>query len=127
METSPVTCSVGRAGKRPETEAGFLQAVRQLARLYNWREYHTYDARHSSKGFPDLCLCRPPRLIFAELKSARGRVTPEQDAWLQDLARVPGVAVFIWRPSDWPAIDAILKGGAAAGGCIEVEITDQEG
>jgi hypothetical protein len=103
------TSSAGAVAGVPESEKGFLQAVRQLARLYHWREYHTHDARHSSKGFPDLCLCRPPRLLFIELKSARGSVTPEQEAWLQDLARVPGTEVFVFRPADWPDIEAILS------------------
>jgi hypothetical protein len=86
-----------------------MQAVRELARLYGWMEYHTHDSRRSTSGFPDLVLLRPPRLIFAELKTPKGRVTPEQEVWLQALARVPDMEVFCWRPHDWPFIEAVLK------------------
>ena len=62
-------------------------------------------------GFPDLVLVHPRRqlLAFAELKSDRGRVRPEQEAWLADL-REAGVVAFLWRPSDWAAIQAFLTG-----------------
>ena len=73
-------------------------AVIDLARMLGWLVYHTHDSRHSGKGFPDLVMCHPRSgaLLFAELKSVTGRVTPEQDEWLRALA-VRGVA-FLWRP-----------------------------
>jgi hypothetical protein len=55
-------------------------------------------------GLPDLILCRPPRLVFAELKSARGRVSPQQQAWLNALSQCAGVEVYLWRPDDWQTI-----------------------
>lgn len=112
------TATAGAVGSVPETEAGFLEAVIALARLRGWKCFHPRPARTAAgwrtalqgdAGWPDLVLCRPPRLIIAELKTERGRVTPEQDTWLQALALVPDVHVFVFRPHDWPAIEAILQ------------------
>jgi hypothetical protein len=96
---------------RPETEAGFLDAVIQLAHLCGWWTYHTHDSRHSAKGFPDLVLVRAPDAIFAELKSERGRVTAEQADVLARLA-LCGLETAVWRPSDWPTIERRLKARA---------------
>src|SRR5690348_14045149 len=91
---------------RTITEKQFMQQVMDLARYTGWTAYHTWNSQHSTAGFPDLCLVRPPRLIFAELKTERGRVRPEQVAWLELLGDCPLVEVALWRPSD---IDRIAK------------------
>ena len=64
----------------------------------------------TSKGFPDLVIARtdPPRLIYAELKSAKGRIAPEQKEW-QARLEANGQEFYIWRPSDWPEIERILS------------------
>jgi len=90
-------------------ERDFQQQVQDLARLCGFRVYHTYDSRRSPEGYPDCCFVRPPRLIYAELKSERGKPTPAQLEWLHDLAEISGVEVFIWRPSDWDQIVAALE------------------
>jgi hypothetical protein len=91
-----------------------------------WRWYHTRDSRRSVPGFPDLVLVRPPRLLFVELKTERGKLTADQVAWLEDLEMVsatfvgrawdppadplpPPVEVYVWRPSDRPEIERILR------------------
>jgi hypothetical protein len=86
------------------TEKAFLAQVRELARLFGWLEFHPYDSRRSTPGYPDLFMVRPPRLIFAELKSDTGRVTEAQRAWLETLGQCPGVEVYVWRPGDFDAI-----------------------
>lgn len=78
------------------------------ARLMQWRHYHTHTAKHSPRGFPDLVLVRPPRLVFAEAKADRTRVTDDQHAWLKDL-RASGQEAYLWRPSDWRAVESILR------------------
>jgi len=83
--------------------------VEELARLEGWIAYHTYDSRRSQPGFPDLVLVRFPRLIFAELKSEKGRVRPEQQMWLDNLKKVRKVGTYLWRPSDWDTIASTLK------------------
>lgn len=93
-----------------ETEAGFLEYVRHYARLHNWRTYHPLRSDGSEPGWPDLVLCRPPRLIIAELKTDRGRLDADQAGWLDDLelcSRPPEI-YRTWRPADRPAIHRIL-------------------
>ena len=90
-------------------EADFQAAVIELAEVLGWRVYHTHNSRRSQPGFPDLTMVRDGNLIFAELKTTSRRPTPDQMSWLNDLGIVPGLVVFIWRPSDWPDIEWALK------------------
>ena len=82
------------------TEADLQAAIADLAAVLGWRSYHTFDSRRSNAGFPDLCLWRDHRLIFAELKSAKGKLTPEQEATLDSLMLTAG-ELHVWRPKDW--------------------------
>ena len=68
-----------------------------------------------AKGLPDLIMARRGRVIFAELKSTKGKVRPDQQMWLDELtARVPDVTheVYTWRPADWQSgeIERVLLG-----------------
>jgi hypothetical protein len=93
---------------RSEPERELLANVLQIAKLGRWRVYHTFDSRRSVAGFPDLVLCRPPRVLFVELKREGGRLTAEQDAWLRALAACPGVEVALWTPAMLEEIGATL-------------------
>lgn len=93
------------------TEAAFQTAIIQLATLAGWLCHHEYDSRRSTPGYPDLTLTRNGRLLICELKTERGRVRPEQRAWLAALAQCPGVEVALLRPHDWPTIEAALLHG----------------
>jgi hypothetical protein len=66
---------------------------------HGWRTPVSADGA----GFPDLVLCRARdgRIIVAELKAEKGRVTEAQRAWLDDLSAA-GVPVFTWWPADYP-------------------------
>ncbi len=90
------------------SERRWQQQVVQVARLYGWTWYHTHDSRRSQPGFPDLVLCRPPRLIAAELKTERGVVTLHQRAWL-DILEACGIPAYVWRPRDLPDVQRILE------------------
>ena len=90
------------------TEKDFMESVVELARLTGWLCYHTHDARRSEPGFPDLAMTRGGRVVFAELKSDKGKVSPAQREWLTALASCPGVEVFVWRPADWDEIERTL-------------------
>jgi hypothetical protein len=65
-------------------------------------------------GFPDLVMVREPKLVFAELKAPRGRLSAEQSAWIGALQLVApdsagyDVLVRVWRPADWPEIEQML-------------------
>lgn len=102
---------VRRAIDLEMTEKDLQRAVVQLAEVYGYRRsYHTYDSRRSAKGFPDLVLVGRGRVIFAELKSERGKVSPEQQGWLEDLGEIGGnVHAYLWRPSDLEQIPEALK------------------
>jgi hypothetical protein len=91
------------------TERDLTGYVRDTARLFGWRRSHTWLSKHSPAGFPDEVLVRPPRLIFAELKSNTGRLSPDQQAWLEELREVPGVEVYVWNPADMDTIAEILR------------------
>lgn len=86
------------------TEDELQQAVIAHAEAHGWLVYHTHDSRRSQPGFPDLCLVKPPRVLFIELKSENGRVQPEQQKWLDTLAACDTVAAGLVRPSQLDAI-----------------------
>jgi hypothetical protein len=90
------------------TEKQFRQGVYDLARTFGWLVYFTWNSLHSPAGFPDLVLVKDDQLIFAELKSQKGKTTPAQDGWIEALRQVPDVLVFVWRPSDWDEIVSVL-------------------
>lgn len=114
--SAPARAQAARAGlgearrilKATVTEKDFLQQVRDMAHLFGWRSYHSLVSRGSEPGFPDLCLCRPPRLLMVELKTSRGRVRPEQEEWLADL-NACGIEAAIWRPDDLASIEQTLR------------------
>ena len=54
-------------------------------------------------------LCRPPRLVFVELKSEKGKTTPAQDHWLELFGRCPGVEVYLSRPSELVRVVKVLR------------------
>ncbi len=90
------------------TEAVFQRSVVELAQWMAWRCYHTFDSRRSTQGYPDLTLVREDRLIFAELKSDRGRLSKGQRDWLQAL-EMAGAEAYVWRPRSWGEILETLK------------------
>lgn len=92
-----------------ESEKHFLGRVVQLARACGWVDWHTLDSTGTRAGEPDLRLVRPPRVIFAELKSQHGRVRLEQAAAIALLEQCPGVETYLWRPSDWARVVEVLR------------------
>lgn len=82
------------------TENMLRDAIVELARRLGWLYYFTSRSDHSPAGFPDLCLVRGGRLLFAELKVGRNTPTAEQYDWMAALS-LCGVEVAIWRETDW--------------------------
>ncbi len=109
--------------KPPELERDFQGAVIETARLAGWKVAHFRAARTrhgwrtpvaaDGAGFPDLLLVRGAQLVAAELKSAAGKVAGAQAEWLDALDGA-GVAVYVWRPDDWPEVVETLTGKAPA-------------
>lgn len=100
---------VGNVMAALQSERSLQESVRQLAKLTGWLYFHGWTMLHSQPGFPDTVLINPPRLIVAELKVEGEDPTDEQEVWLANF-RACGVEAYVWRPSDWPTIEAILKG-----------------
>jgi VRR-NUC domain-containing protein len=92
---------------RTITEKQFQAQVLELAQRLGWKTHHTWTQIHSPAGFPDLVMARGSRIVFAELKSQKGRVTLEQRDWLARL-RVAGAEAYLWRPEDWDTIITLL-------------------
>jgi hypothetical protein len=93
---------------RSVSEKSFAAQVLEVAERYGWTRYHTHDARRSPRGFPDEVLVKPPRVIFAELKTEQGKTTRDQERWLSLFERCPGVEAYCWRPSQLEAVWAAL-------------------
>ena len=89
------------------SEKQFQELVIDYARLKGWEVYHTHNSRRSAPGYPDLSMVRGARHVVAELKSEHGRLTPEQERWLEAFRATPA-EVYIWRPSAWPDIKRVL-------------------
>ena len=87
------------------SEAELQANVIELARLGGWLYFHDNDSRRNRAGFPDLVFVHPMsgRTVYAELKSAKGRIRPEQQQWIDALYR-GGHEVYVWRPEDWPVL-----------------------
>lgn len=99
-----------------QSEAQFMAAVTQLAAIRGWSwmhirpglnergRYRTPVSGALGSGWPDLVLVRTGRLIFAELKAQKGKVTGLQQTVLGVLGAIPCAEVYVWRPSDWELI-----------------------
>ena len=116
---------------RPDTinhlisEKDFLTTVIEYAQAHGWKVAHfrpgmtgrrvgrdgkpvwVTPVQGDGKGFPDLVLVRERVLIFAELKSQKGRVSKEQLGWLDAISPTCAGA-YCWRPEDWNEIEWLL-------------------
>lgn len=92
------------------TEAQFQQAVINIAQYSGWLVTHFRPALTKSgrwataiqghKGFPDLVLAKGWNVIIAELKTNKGKLSPEQVKWATEI----GPIYRLWRPQDWKEI-----------------------
>lgn len=88
------------------TEKEFQSQVVQLAKICGWKVYHTYDSRRSEPGMLDLILVKN-RVLWRELKTATGKITPAQRDWLAAL-EAAGQDARVWRPEDFNSIQEEL-------------------
>ena len=91
------------------SERELREQVRDMCGLFGWKFHFTWLAIHSPKGFPDLVLRKPPRIIYAEIKTEKGKLTPAQEEWQVDL-KACGQETYVWRPSQFTEIISILRG-----------------
>lgn len=124
-----------------QSEKAFEAAVVEYAEHQGWKTAHFNDSRREvvnkrtgerqlvgdkdAKGFPDRVFARNGRIVIAELKAEKGRLSREQKDWLaalgspdgeDDMALLslrvrgtwPRAWVCCWKPSDWPEIQRVL-------------------
>jgi hypothetical protein len=96
----------------PMSEKQLMETILQACSLLKYKAYHTFDSRRSEPGFPDLVICGHSRLFFFETKSATGRVTPDQQGWLDALSLVEGPPlVEVIKPATLDRCLALLQKG----------------
>lgn len=121
-----------QAGRMSERE--LLEAVVECAQRLGYLVAHIPDELYKlavsvdrpdmmagAAGLPDLILVHPGDkwlpVIFAELKTERGRVRPMQQVWLDALDRESlddgFVRVVLWKPMDWldGSVERVLRNG----------------
>jgi hypothetical protein len=108
------------------TEPQLQTAILDCAATLGWLCMHPRPARtkdgwrtaaegNGAAGYPDLTLVRGGFLIFAELKSASGRVSPQQQRWLDELTAVSfaegRVQTYLWSPAEWlnGSVERVLR------------------
>ena len=108
------------------TEAEFTRQVIELAKHRGWLVMHQRPARTDKgwrtaisghAGFPDLVMVRGGRLIFAELKVGKNKLSAAQERWLAELRNAAtcsirgtnNVMAVEWRPEDWKDIEYFLE------------------
>lgn len=92
------------------SEDDLQRYVEDMLSLRRWIWHHAGDSRRSTAGLPDIVAVRAPRVLFAELKSERGRLRSSQSPWFEELRKCPpSVEWYIWKPSDVDEIEFILR------------------
>lgn len=82
------------------SEAELQRLVDETCRRLGLMHYHTHDSRRSTAGFPDSVIVGPGGLLFRELKSQDGTLSPEQRRWGSRIEQA-GADWSVWRPVDW--------------------------
>lgn len=105
-------------------EAEFAARIEDTLNMLRLRWHHETDSRRSKAGFPDYCIVGPYGVLFLEIKADKGRVTPQQQAWIDDLTKAepandvdsqPCVIAYVAYPKDWPKVLSDLKRIAGRG------------
>jgi hypothetical protein len=102
--------SLKAASVAPMSERVLAQNIVDEAQRWGWRVYRAWLSIHNPKGWPDLVLCRPPDVLFVELKSATGKVTEEQGQWIRAL-QACGLYATVWRPGHLEEAYSLLVNG----------------
>lgn len=126
--TPPVPAIEAAAGTGGSTlsEADWQRRVTETATLHGWRWVHTRKATvrtgrvatpTSLPGWPDLVLWHETYqvVMFVELKTDKGKLSPAQVDVLASLSRA-GSNVSVWRPRDWGRVLRFLDDPHQVGG-----------
>lgn len=85
------------ADRMPERE--LQQLVADLCRVLGLAHFHVRHSGGMAAGWPDSVIIGT-RVLFRELKSERGCLSPEQRA-VGDMLTAAGADWRVWRPRDW--------------------------
>ena len=90
-------------------ESDFQDQVIARCEALGLRVWHDEDSRRNRAGLPDLIVVGTTT-VFIELKSMRGKLRPEQEAFMTDLYEA-GTQVLLWRPEHLfdGTVDRILR------------------
>lgn len=81
------------------TEEQLQDAITGMLDHFRIPWHHEVDSRKSKRGLPDLIIFGR-RIVFWELKTQGGRVTPEQNALLSRIVRAENGSARVVRPLD---------------------------
>ena len=99
--------------RRRRVELAFRQRIVDLATVHGWLVYYVRDARTVSiKGFPDLVMLNPFRrvLAFVELKTPKGKLTPEQEVWMEGIRKVMTLQTHVITTDELEHMQKIILG-----------------
>lgn len=98
------------------SEKVWSQQFAHLFATFGWHGYHPWLSVYSDRGFPDWVLCNEAqrRIIFVELKTEAGKLSAKQELW-RDRLLACGQEWYCWRPSQFDAAAAVLRGKAPKG------------
>jgi hypothetical protein len=103
------------------SEKLFMDKVMQIAKMNGWMIHHPSPHmvrpgvwRSDGQGVPDLTLVSTTGrgIIFAELKTEEGKLTPIQRMWGQSI-KASGGEYYVWRPNQLELIAERLGRGQA--------------
>jgi hypothetical protein len=117
---APNSLELANTASLAMSEADLQDAVIEYLQLTGWTVHAERAARtadgwrtpiQGSPGFPDMVIVKGDRLMFVELKSAKGKLSPEQKVW-RDVLIAAGQEWDLWRPRHWQSgyIEQILGG-----------------
>lgn len=91
------------------SEAELRKRVVALAQALGWRVFSLPISRprrpvKDASGYPDLTLAREGQVLWLELKTEDGALSPAQRAWLQALP-----FFLVVRPSHLPGLPEVLR------------------
>ena len=84
------------------SEKQFQSQIIDIAKRCGWIHYHVPDSRRCEPGFPDFVIIKD-KVLFRELKTEKGRLTPAQKMWGEKLTSA-GANYAVWRPSNMKEI-----------------------
>ena len=82
------------------TETELEEQVRDACRKLGVIRIHIYHTRGTTAGVPDDVLIGPRGVLWRELKTMAGRMSPAQRAMGEALLAA-GQNWALWRPDDW--------------------------